>query len=262
VSNTGTFRPPSHVYSSTNVGYRYFISTLDAWVPTSVRTVAFVGDSITDGRGSDTDKNDRWPDLLLARLQASGDSSLTSLAFGNQAAGGNRILADGLGPNAIGRFDRDVLSQPGVRYSMIFEGVNDIGVADATEEAQQAIGDAVIGAYKQFILRAHASGIPMFAATITPFSAPGFNTTVQAYSSPVREATRQRVNDFIRNGGLFDAVADFDAVVRDPNAPSQLRADFNSGDFLHPNVAGYTAIAKAFPVDIFKQFANGVDGYA
>ena len=115
---------------------------------------------------------------------------------------------------------------------------------------------------KQFVVRAHAAGLPIFAATITPFSAPGFNATVQAYSSPVREATRQRVNDFIRNSGWFDAVADFDAVVRDPQAPSQLKAEFNSGDFLHPNVAGYTAIAKAFPVDIFKQFEGGVDGFA
>ena len=241
---------------------RYFISTLDAWVPKSISTVAFVGDSITDGRGSDDNMNNRWPDLLLARLQSSGDPALTSLAFGNQAAGGNRILADGLGPNAIGRFDRDVLSQPGVKFAFVFEGVNDIGVAATTDAAQQAIGDAVIAAYKQFVLRAHAAGLPIFAATITPFSAPGFNASVQAYSSPVREATRQRVNAFIRDGGWFDAFADFDAVVRDPAAPSQLSAQFNSGDFLHPNVAGYTAIAEAFPVEIFKQFAGGVDGWA
>ncbi|RPD65265.1 extracellular GDSL-like lipase/acylhydrolase [Lentinus tigrinus ALCF2SS1-7] len=245
-----------------SVAHWYFISTLDAWVPTSIRTVAIVGDSITDGRGSDDNRNNRWPDLLLARLQSSGDSTLNTLALGNQAAGGNRILADGLGPNAIGRFDRDVLSQPGVRYAMIFEGVNDIGVAGTSAASQQAIGDAVIAAYKQMILRAHAAGLPMFGATITPFSAPGFNASIQGYSSPVREATRQRVNDFIRNGGWFDAVADFDAVVRDPSAPSQLKAEFNSGDFLHPNVAGYTAIANAFPVEIFKGFADGVDGWA
>ena len=155
-----------------------------------------------------------------------------------------------------------MLSQPGVRYVMLFEGVNDLGVADPTEAAQQAIGDAIIGAMKQFVLRAHAANLPIFAATITPMNAPGFNTTIQAYSSPVREATRQRVNDFIRNGGVFDAFADFDAVVRDPNAPSQLAAQFNSGDFLHPNVAGYQAIANAFPLEIFEQFAGGVSGFA
>ncbi|KAI9066517.1 extracellular GDSL-like lipase/acylhydrolase [Trametes sanguinea] len=245
-----------------NVAHWYFISTLDAWVPKTERTVAFVGDSITDGRGSDTDKNNRWPDLLWNRIHASWDPSLNTLAFANQAAGGNRILADGLGPNALGRFDRDVLSQPGISYVVVFEGVNDIGTAAATTAAQQAIGDQVIAAYKQFIVRAHAAQLPIFAATITPFSAPGFNTAIQAYSSPIREATRQRVNTFIRTSGLFDGVIDFDAVVRNSTVPSQLRDDFNSGDFLHPNVAGYTAMANAFPVNLFKQFQNGVDGWA
>ena len=201
-----------------------------------------------------------WPDLVLAKMQK--NPSTSHIAVVNQAAGGNRILADGLGPNALGRFDRDVLSQPGVRYAMIFEGVNDIGVAAATQAAQQQIGDALIAAFKQLVARAHAAGLPMFGATITPFSAPGFNASVQAYSSPVREATRQRVNDFIRNGGVFDAVADFDAVLKDPAAPSQLKGAFNSGDFLHPNVAGYTALAQAFPVEIFERFADGVDGWA
>ena len=224
--------------------------------------MAFVGDSITDGRGSIDNENNRWPDLLLTRVHEQDDSLLRSLAFANQAAGGNRILADGLGPNALGRFDRDVLAQPGVRYALLFEGVNDIGVADATDAAQQAIGDAVIGAMKQFVLRAHAAGLPMFGATITPMNAPGFNTTLQPYSSPVREATRQRVNAFIRSGGWFDAVVDFDAVVRDPDAPSQLLEKFNSGDFLHPNVAGYQAMADAFPIDIFDKFADGVSGFA
>ncbi|KAI0778917.1 extracellular GDSL-like lipase/acylhydrolase [Trametes elegans] len=245
-----------------NVAHWFFISTLDAWVPTTERTVAFVGDSITDGRGSDTDKNNRWPDLLFARVHASSDPALRTLAFANQAAGGNRILADGLGPNALGRFDRDVLAQPGVRYVVVFEGVNDIGVAAATTAAQTAIGDALIGALRQFVVRAHAAGLPIFGATITPFSAPGFDAAVQPYSSPVREATRQRVNDFIRNGGVFDGVIDFDAVVRNSSAPSQLRDNFNSGDFLHPNVAGYTAMASAFPIDLLKEFEAGVDGWA
>ncbi|KAL1951020.1 hypothetical protein VTO73DRAFT_169 [Trametes versicolor] len=245
-----------------NVAHWFFISTLDAWVPKTQRTVAFVGDSITDGRGSDTDKNNRWPDLLFARVHSSNDVALNTLAFANQAAGGNRILADGLGPNALGRFDRDVLSQPGVKYVVVFEGVNDIGVAAPTQAAQQAIGDAVIGALRQFIVRAHAAGLPIFGATITPFSAPGFDASVQAYSSPVREATRQRVNSWIRTGGEFDGLIDFDAVVRNASAPSQLRGDFNSGDFLHPNVAGYTAMANAFPIELFKQFEDGVDGWA
>ncbi|KAJ7283244.1 extracellular GDSL-like lipase/acylhydrolase [Mycena rebaudengoi] len=150
-------------------------------------------------------------------------------------------------PTRSGRFDRDVLAQPGITYAMIFEGVNDIGMAEPTPAVQQVIGDGLIAAYKQFIARSHAAGIPIFAATITPFCAPGFNTSLQLYSSEVREATRQRVNAWIRKSGEFDGVVDFDAIIRDPAAPSQLRSEFDSGDFLHPNVAGYQAMAAGFP---------------
>ena len=174
--------------------------------------------------------------------------STKNIAVINQAAGGNRILADGLGPNALGRIDRDVLAQSGVKYAMIFEGVNDIGTAAATPEAQQAIGDRVIWSLKQIASRVHTMGLPMFAATITPFSG---DPTIQPYSSPVREVTRVRVNDFIKNSGIFDAVVDFDKILADPANPSQLNPNFNSGDFLHPNPAGYQAIADAFPLEIF-----------
>lgn len=181
----------------------YFVSAVEAWVPPSYGTLAIVGDSITDGRGSETDKNNRWPDLLLARLQ---QNTLTSkIAIANQAAGGNRILADGLGPNALGRVERDVLSHPGVKYAMVFEGVNDIGSADSTPAAQQAIYEGLTQAYAQMTSRIHAFGIPVFGATITPFSAPA-NFTGQPYSNPEREKTRQRVNKFIRESRTFDAV--------------------------------------------------------
>jgi lysophospholipase L1-like esterase len=171
-----------------------------------------------------------------------------NIAVVNQAAGGNRILADGLGPNAFGRIERDVLAQSGIKYAMIFEGVNDIGTADATEAAQQLVGDRLIWAFKQIVTRLKTANLPVFAATITPFSG---DPTVQPYSSPVREATRQRVNAFIRTSGIFDAVVDFDRIVGDPANPSQLNPQFDSGDFLHPNVAGYQAIADAFPLSIF-----------
>ncbi|KAJ7440159.1 SGNH hydrolase [Mycena latifolia] len=243
--------------STTNVAHWYFVSAVETF-STSASTFIVVGDSITDGRGSDTDKNNRWPDLVLARMQQ--NPATAQIAVANQAAGGNRILADGLGPNALGRIDRDVLSQSGVKYAMIFEGVNDIGVADATPDAQSAIGDRVIGAFTQIAARVHTAGIPIFAATITPFSAPA-NVTIQPYSSPVREVTRQRVNAWIRTSGVFDAVIDFDKVVADPATPSQLNPTFNSGDFLHPNVAGYEAIAAAFPLGVFQQFAEGVSRY-
>jgi lysophospholipase L1-like esterase len=186
--------------------------------------------------------------------------STQNIAVANQAAGGNRILNDGLGPNALGRIDRDVLAQSNVKFAMIFEGVNDIGTADVTQEAQDEVFNQLLLAYKQIITRVHAFGIPIFAATITPFSAPA-NTTIQPYSNPVREMTRQKINSWIRTSGAFDAVMDFDVVVRNPNIPSQLDPAFNSGDFLHPNVAGYHAIANSFPLDVFAKFSQGVSSF-
>ncbi|KIK68002.1 hypothetical protein GYMLUDRAFT_190935 [Collybiopsis luxurians FD-317 M1] len=243
--------------STTSVEHWYFVSAVETWSTSSFdSSFVIVGDSITDGRGSDDNKNNRWPDLLLARMQQNPATS--PIAVNNQAAGGNRILADGLGPNALGRIDRDVLAQSGVKYGMIFEGVNDIGVADPSEESQAFIGDQLILAYKQIVARVHTFGIPMFAATITPFGSPP-NTTIQPYSNPIREATRQRINAYIRTPGSFDHVIDFDKILADPVIPSQLNPEFNSGDYLHPNVAGYQAIADSFPLEIFEQFAGGVD---
>jgi lysophospholipase L1-like esterase len=179
-----------------------------------------------------------------------------NIAVINQAAGGNRILADGLGPNALGRIDRDVLSHSGVKYAMIFEGVNDIGTADATPQAQTAIGDQIIAALQQISTRIHAVEIPIFAATITPFNGSLYNDPTGA-----REATRQRVNNFIKTSGAFEAVIDFDAILKDPQAPQNLNPAFSSGDGLHPNVAGYQRIADAFPLDIFTKFKDGVTGF-
>ncbi|KAL1968399.1 hypothetical protein VTN77DRAFT_1928 [Rasamsonia byssochlamydoides] len=244
-----------------SVQHWYFISAVEAWSPPSARAWGIIGDSITDGRGSDTDKDNRWPDLVLDKMQQ--NPSTASIAVLNQAAGGNRILQDGLGPNVISRVDRDILAQSGVRYAMIFEGVNDIGEAAPDPASQQAIGDSLIWAYRQIAARIHAQGIPFFAATITPFGTPpGSNASdIQPYSNPVREQTRQRINNWIRTSGVFDAVIDFDKILRDPGNPSVLAPQYDSGDHLHPNVAGYQAIADAFPLDIFTEFAGGVDGH-
>ena len=178
-------------------------------------------------------------------------SNTDDIAVLNQAAGGNRILYDGLGPNALGRIDRDVLSQSGIAYAMIFEGVNDIGTAATDPVSQKNVGDRIIAAYTQIVDRVHAQGIPMFAATITPFSAPGYNVTEEVYSSSEREATRQRVNSFIRNSGVFDQVIDFDAVIRNESFPYQIQIGLQGGDWLHPNADGYQKIAQSFPLDIF-----------
>ena len=143
---------------------------------------------------------------------------------------------------------------------MIFEGVNDIGSAANSTAAQEAVGDRLITAFQQIISRIHTFGIPIFAATITPFGAP--NATINGYSDPVREQTRQRVNGWIRESGKFDAVVDFDALLRDPDMPDRLDGMFNSGDYLHPNVEGYQVLADQFPVEWFQQFEAGVSSFS
>lgn len=180
----------------------------------------------------------------------------STIAVLNQAAGGNRILHDGLGPNVVSRIDRDVLAQSGVRYAMIWEGVNDIGVADADPASQKEIGDRLIVAFQQIVTRIHAAGIPVFGATISPFGTPPGSDVDQAYSDPEREKTRQRVNEWIRNSGVFDVVLDFDEVLRNPEEPSQLAPEYDLGDHLHPNVKGYHALVDYFPLRIFARYGR------
>jgi lysophospholipase L1-like esterase len=182
-------------------------------------------------------------------------NNLAQIGVNNQAAGGNRVLQDGLGPSLISRYKRDAIQQAGIRYVMIFEGVNDIGSASTDQGTQTRIGDSLIAAFKQIASDTHAAGIPIFAATITPFCAPG-GASQQSYSDKTREATRQRVNLWITTSGTFDAVIDFDKILHDPSTPSQLASKFNSGDYLHPNVAGYQELADGFPLDLFTKFAS------
>jgi lysophospholipase L1-like esterase len=244
--------------ASQSAAHWYFLSSIEAWVPSSFGSLIIVGDSITDGRGSTTNANNRWPDLLLARLQKSPATSHIGVA--NLAAGGNRVLADGLGPNAVGRIERDVLAHPGVKYAMVFEGVNDIGTADVTPAAQDVVYQGLVQAYQQMVTRIHANGVPVFGATITPFSAPS-NFTGQPYSNVEREKTRVKINNWIRKSGVFDAVVDFDAMLRDSKIPSQLAPEYDSGDYLHPNPKGYQHLADLFPVGIFQEWRGGADEF-
>ncbi|OLN88513.1 hypothetical protein CCHL11_01702 [Colletotrichum chlorophyti] len=241
--------------NATRTDHWYLISAIEAWVPKGASAVAIVGDSISDGRGSTTNANNRWPDRLLARLQK--DPSTQNIAIVNEAAGGNRVLADGLGPNGLGRIDRDVIAQTGVRYAIVFIGVNDIGTAATTPVAQGAVGARLVAAYDQIITRLHRFGIPVFGATITPLTGEG-----QPYSDPEREKTRQRVNEWIRSSGRFDAVIDFDAIVRDPAAPEKLKEEYDTGDHLHLNPVGYEAMAAGVDLAIFEKFKEGVSGLA
>ncbi|KAF2875353.1 SGNH hydrolase-type esterase domain-containing protein [Massariosphaeria phaeospora] len=244
--------------STQSAAHWYFVSAVEAWVPPSSGSLVLIGDSITDGRGSDPNQNNRWPDLLLARLQQS--PATRHIAIANLAAGGNRVLADGLGPNALARIDRDVLAHPGVKYALLFEGVNDIGTADPSRAAQDALYASLTQAYRQIVTRIHAAGIPVFGATITPFSAPA-NFTAQPYSHPERERTRVRVNAFIKEAGVFDAVVDFASMLADESVPSQLGSEWDSGDYLHPGVRGYQRLADLFPVGVFGAWEGGVGGW-
>lgn len=226
----------------------YQISGIDVEAPRGAASAVALGDSITDGHGATTNGNDRWTDVLAARLQAS--PTTRNIGVSNQGIGGNHLLTDGLGPNALARLDRDVLAPAGVQWVIVFEGVNDLGglarngEVSAAEHA--ALVQRVLAAYQQIIARAHAHGLRVYGATITPYVGSAYY-----HPGPLSEADRQAVNAWIRAAGNFDAVIDFDAVVRDPQHPDQLLPADDCGDHLHPSPAGYKAMADAIPLTLF-----------
>jgi len=232
----------------TEVEHWYFISGVEVLAPPQDASVVVLGDSITDGHASTTNQNNRWTDFLARRFQS--NPSTRGLAVLNEGIGGNRLLLDGLGPNALARFDRDVLAQAGVRYLIVLEGINDIGMAGRRGEispaAHRALVHSIIGAYEQMIVRAHAHGIEVIGATILPFVG-----SVFYHPSTAFDADRQAINAWIRAPGHFDAVVDFDRVMRDPKAPNRLLPAYDSGDHLHPGPAGYAAMADAVPLSLF-----------
>ncbi|WHO40577.1 SGNH/GDSL hydrolase family protein [Sphingobium sp. AP49] len=212
------------------------------------RLIVALGDSITDGKGSTTNGNDRWTDRLIDRLQA--DPKRRDIAVVNQGIGGNRLLNDGLGPNALARFDRDVLAQPGVTHLILLEGVNDLGTltrdAPVSLDAHKAHVARIIGAYRQIIARAHARGIQVIGATIMPFVGNDYY-----HADAQNEADRQAVNAWIRAPGNFDGLVDFDRATRDPARPDRLLPAYDGGDALHPNPAGYRAMGDAVALALF-----------
>ncbi|MGC4069473.1 MAG: SGNH/GDSL hydrolase family protein [Polyangiaceae bacterium] len=222
--------------SPSTTDHWYILSGLDVAAGDDTRAVAILGDSITDGRGSTTNGNNRWPDALAKRLQGNADTNQVGVL--NQGIGGNAVLSGGLGPTALTRFDRDILNQSGVRWAIVFEGVNDIGYSSGA-----TIATNLINAYSQFVTKARSKGVLVYGATITPFGA-------NSYYSVAHEEARQAVNDWIRTQGNFDAVIDFDATVRDPlNAINLLSA--YSSDGLHLNPTGYQKMADSIDLSLF-----------
>jgi lysophospholipase L1-like esterase len=231
-----------------HIDHWFQLSGVDVAETPPSSAIVTLGDSITDGHGATTNGNDRWTDILAARLQASPTSR--SIAVLNQGIGGNHLLTDGLGPNALARFDRDVLAQPGVKFVIVLEGVNDLGGATRTQEISQAEHDAlvarILSSYTQMIERAHAHGLHIYGATITPYTGSDYY-----HPGPMSEADRKQINTWIRSPGHFDACVDFDKAIADPADPKRLLPAYDSGDHLHPSPAGYKAMANAVPLALF-----------
>jgi lysophospholipase L1-like esterase len=228
---------------------RAFVSGVGVDTAGPAAAIVAFGDSITDGVGSTPDANRRWPDLLADRLGAG-----KGRAFGvvNEGISGNRLLHDGAGQSALARFDRDALAVPGVAYVIVLEGVNDLGLSNPPAQMKAFFGSAgdpvsaedLIAADKQLIARAHLHGVKIFGATVLPYKG-------AAYWTAEGESKRQKINAWIRTGHAFDGVVDFDAAVRDPKDPEQMRTEFHAGDHLHGSDKGYEAMARAIDLRLF-----------
>jgi lysophospholipase L1-like esterase len=229
-----------------------FLTGLDALVPESGGTIVAFGDSITDGAASANDANHRWPNFLARRLIA---QNRTDLGVVDEGIGGNRVLHDalpvsiGFGVNGLARYGPDVLEQPGARYVIVLEGINDIGHGGSSAPASEIVSaDEIIAGLKQMIARAHERGLKIFGGTLTPF----VGTVYPGYYTPEKEVKRKAVNYWIRSSGAFDGVVDFDKAIQDPSDPGRMLPKYDSGDHLHPNDAGYKAMADAIDLSLFR----------
>lgn len=244
----GDFVSATNFVDPKQVDHWYEVSGIDVCCTVGSESIAILGDSITDGHGATTNGNDRWTDVLADRLRHWPGTQ--GMGVVNQGIGGNHLLTDGLGPNALARFDRDVLAQTAVHYVIVLEGVNDLGgltrEGDVPEPAHKALVHRIISSYEQMITRAHAHGLRIYGATILPFVGSEY------YHPPATtEADRKAINDWIRAAGHFDGVIDFDKAMRDPQHPERLLPAYDCGDHLHPSPAGYRVMGEAVPLGLF-----------
>jgi lysophospholipase L1-like esterase len=249
ISSLGDFTAATEIASPKITRSWYWLADMEVWSTDSTAALVTFGDSITDGFAAKAQYGD-WPNQLAQRL--AGAKSKHALAVDNEGIGGNRVLYDGAGVNALARFDRDVFAQPGVKDLIFLEGINDIGwphmkpmqskdltaVRENPFAGQTVNAKQLIEGMEQIIARAHEHGIRIFGATMTPYEGAGYYTEDG-------EAVREDVNQWIRSSGAFDGVIDFDAAVRDPNHLTKFKEELQSGDYLHPNGAGYKAMADA-----------------
>ena len=232
-----------------HVDHWYQLTGVEVVAAPAASTVVAFGDSITDGHAATTNGDDRWPDVLAARLQA--NASTRNMAVVNVGIGGNHLLTDGLGPNALARMDRDVFARPGAKAVILLEAINDLGKLSRedvrTPEMHKALVADLIAAYRQMILRAHAQGVRVIGCTVTPYLGSDYY-----HPDAASEADRQALNAWIRTGGMFDAVVDLDKAIRDPAHPDRMVPAYDSGDHLHPSVAGYKVMGEAIKLEVLR----------
>lgn len=220
----------------------YVINGIDVKAPETAAAIAILGNSITDGRGSGTNRQNRWPDILSERLLENPGTQEVGVL--NMGIGGNCVLKFCLGPAAVDRVERDVLKQAKVRWLIILEGINDIGQIKSADEASQVAED-LKSAYAHIIGKAHEANIKVYGGTIPPMGK-------SFYYQDYREVARQEVNKWIRSSGAFDAVIDFDKAIRDPENPELILPELHTGDFLHPNEKGYQVMGEAVDLSLFE----------
>lgn len=229
------------------VSHWFTINTIDVWAASSAASVAILGNSLTDGRGSITDSQDRWPDLLAIRLL--NNQATNQVGVLNLGIGANCVLTTCTGPSGVSRYQGDVLNQHGIKWVIIFEGVNDIGGVSSASGATST-ANSLIAAYKQFISEAHADSLKIYGATIMPFQG-------NSYYNQYSESCRETVNAWIRTGGYYDSILDFDKVMRNPKDTIQLGVPSFQNDSLHPTEPGYQTLANSIDLNLFLQNLTG-----